>query len=158
MILTAEEHANPAPQPVEKPRLVVVKTLYHQQPGEDPTAIETRYVRALEDSEQVYKRTFLVGDEWVRLPSDWLASASCVSVENKEGRFTQVKPSAQEVEEAASRIVDVGVLVEDKSHWWLPIIVVRPTQSQDWEPVDLKGLYLRCRKGKARVLVTIFPQ
>lgn len=146
-------------------RLTVVETVYHQEPGQQPTALTTRYGRPLETAEQPFTRRLRLGDAWQPLPAGWLDAAALLHLVNEEGRQLTRQPTPADRQALAGRVVEVGVL--PPGHWGLsaetavaPVVcwLVRPGESLRAEPAALAALVLRCRQESARVTLTLLPR
>lgn len=76
-----------------KDRLTVVENIYHQISGEQPTMIPVVFDRNLETSEQPFKRTTTVGEEWQLLELGWFKESGpgTIVVLNLNPRFDEVE-------------------------------------------------------------------
>lgn len=134
------------PAPPVKPRLTVVRSVYHQLPGEEPTAVQNRFMRTLEREEPTQKRRYTVGAEWLSLNAGSVAMAV---VANEEGAGRQTRPTEEEAADLAAKVVEVGV-------GGVALALVRPGENLEFEPAG-GAIMLRCRSGSARVVVTLIP-
>lgn len=137
-----------------KPRLGVVEIVYHQLPDAQPTSRQTRFFRWLDSAEEPYRRTLTLRQGWVPLECGWVQSPGLVFLDNQEGRFLQVQPSESERQEAARRVVEVGL---EAAGAVLPFAAVHPGESARFQPADAARLRLRCRHESARVLLLVLP-
>lgn len=137
--------------------MTVVEYVTHQPHDHEATAVgSTPFLRMLRSDEQPYVRHATVGEAWQRLDRGWLESAGMLLVENKEGQFTQVQPREEERKAALMRVVEVGLAGANPQP--TRFAVVRPAESCRFEPADVTGLWLRCRFGTARVIISLIPE
>lgn len=132
-------------------RLTVVKFIAYQPLVKTPENLSPEsYTHNLYSDEQIWRREFKVGPEWMPLPLGWLEGQpiSLIILHNNEGRFTQLIPTPEERADAMARIVEVGV-------GETPFTVVRPLQSRDFEPVG--PINVRCRTSSAKLTITAVP-
>ena len=134
-----------------KSRLTVVETVYHQNPKEQPTCVDSRHTQVIEGDEQVWQRRCKVGEEWTPIDQGWIEACSCFHVRNDEGRFL-INPTDAEREEVAARVLEIA-FAGQVQHAWL----VRPGMTFRGEPSEARSLLIRCRSGEARYTVTFFP-
>lgn len=141
-------------------RLAVVASVYHQQAGgEQPTQVTTRFWRELSCDEQPYVRQLRLGQEWQHLDPGWVTQpGGYLVLSNEEGHFRSVNPTDAERDDAMSRVVEVATC--DQKHPasdLVPDWLVRPKESMQGTPASLGRLWARCRRGTARVTLTILP-
>ncbi len=138
---------------ISKSRIVVVETVYHQQHGGQPTAVESRYAHNLTTDEQVYgPRKIVATEEWKPLDVGWVKSASLLILSNEEGKGLQVNPTEQQRKDMAARVVELSW--DPRPFVWL----IHPGHSFRGCPSQLKGLIIRCRSGQAECFVTVYPE
>lgn len=111
-----------------KPRLTVTETVYVQRPGYDAVSYESRFSRALEQDEQPYSRTMLIGNEWAALDTCWVEQPCCIHVCNDEGITPDRVLSDAEKQELHATMVIVAAN-------GAPFAQVRPRESARFEPV-----------------------
>jgi len=134
-------------------RLVVVETVYHAPSVDRPVSVDGSFSTWLSSDESPCGPRFsFAGEEWEQIDSGWIKQASMVSISNVEGKHHQVVPSAEEKVVIASKIIEVAVR-GGEAHPFL----VRPGQSMRFCPSDLSTLLVRCRAGRAKFNITIFP-
>lgn len=139
--------------------LTVVCQVYHQPAQGLPTPANPSYGCQLESDEQPYTRWFNAGSEWKPLDRGWLEAASLLILQNEEGRYPATRPSAEEKQAIAERVVEIGLDPGDGDWNYLtPVLLVRPGRTCTVEPADLKNLMVRCRKGAARCVLYLFPR
>lgn len=153
----SEADFNPPPS---KGRVTVVHRVMCQQVGENPFPIETGFARWLETDEQPVGRTCKVGEEWTPLYHGWLESAGILIVVNEEGRRLAVVPTAEEAKEIDEKIVEVGISSPYMGKEFIQPFTTIPPRGEDMRinPIDLTRLRLRCRKGTARVTISLIPR
>lgn len=138
----------------DRARLTVTERVYHQQVGTDPHAVETTFSRWLDSEEERYSRHLKAGEAWQPLDCGWMTVASLCVLKNEEGVFRHVNPTDAQREEAAARIIEVGIAVGDAV---VPLALVRPQEDRREEPLDLSRLRVRCRSGVAKFRLTLIP-
>lgn len=141
--------------PIKAARLTVVDVVYHQGLGDQPTSVESRFGRWLNTDEQPYHRKIKVTTDWMPLDLGWLGTQiSMLVLMNEEGRHFQVYPTPKERALIEERIVEIGIEVHDhvEECWLIP-----PGESIRAQPVAPDRLRVRCRRGEARCVLTLFP-
>lgn len=151
---------------IPKARIVVVEKVYHQQDPDPATIVESLFSRFLDsDDSPIIKRT-RVGDSWVPLcPKGYDGStASCIVVQNMEGRFNLAQPTDAERKEASSRYLEVGIctgrttMLLTVTETVVPFSYIRPGESIRLSPREISELRIRCISGQARYSIAIFPE
>lgn len=137
--------------PVLKPRLTVIETVYHQEPGSDPTSFTSSFPVLLETTEQPCIRKLKIGQVPQSLDT-WLSSVSELIIRNDEGTYRDKpgRPSEEDKEDVKRHVIEVlrnGQLTD----------YVRSGRSCRFEPSDFKSIQLRCQHGEARVTIAAFP-
>ena len=137
-----------------KDRVTVVETVYHRPFNAEATSVESRFTRDLESNEQVYRRHLLVTEEWKPLDCGWLkdAGVGMLVLHNEEGRNLQTRPFQEEKEAISQRVVELAYGPEDHQGW-----LILPGESMRACPSNAKGLFVRCRKGTAQIIVNLIP-
>ncbi len=151
--------------PRKRAHLSVVNILYHRGVDMETTSPEPqRWGRWLETDEAPFLHPkFVVGEEWKPLPTGWLEQCSMMEVVNLEAWDGWGQPSDEQIQVVAEKVVEVGMLI-DLSRFGpcvpmvVPVTPIPPGESRAWEPVDLKALRLRCRKGQARCRIYLVPK
>jgi hypothetical protein len=142
--------ANPK---VDRPRLHVTEVLYHLVPGQEPVALPRRVNRSLGSGEQAFgPRRLTVGESWERLDCGWVERCAMLSIGNEEDRLAR-RPSPEQAAALAGRVVEVG-----QGESFAVTNVVPPGESVRLIPPNLKDVWLRCRQGKAAVVVLAVPE
>lgn len=146
-----------------KSRLTVVEQVYHTavrdgHPDQPTQHASVPFTRELESDEQVWQRTLKVGEAWQPIDQGWLdeAGVGLLLLQNEEGRFTQTKPSPEEKEEAAKKVVEVGASFITGASGM--VFAVPAGESARVPNPDMNHLMIRCQHGTARVTVTLFPK
>ena len=149
--LAVPKHLKPEQSPVLKPRLTVIETVYHQEPGSDPTSFTSSFPVLLESGEQPCIRKLKVGEVPHSLDT-WLKTVSELVIRNDESTYrnTPGRPSETERANVAKRIIEVSSAGQI-------IAYVRPGRSCRFEPACFGLLQLRCQQGEAKVTVAAFP-
>lgn len=144
--------------------VTIVSTVYHRaSPHDESTSVLCNFGRDLASDEQPCgPRTVKVGEEWQPLELGWLKDCvGMVIITNEEGRFPQRKPSEEEKAEAAERMLQVAVVMMvdwATEHLTVPFALVLPTETLCFCPADASALRVRCRKGTAKVTITLLPK
>lgn len=140
-----------------KSRVVVVEQVYHQQPGGQPTVVESKYTRRLDSDEQPFgPRRIRVTEEWTKLDTGWVVEGGMLCLSNEEGKIMTVQPSPSERRDIDSRIVEV-CLVDPETGNVGGVWLVPPGESLRAATASFNGLRIRCRKGSARIVFTVIP-
>lgn len=161
--IRSEDFTTPTPPrtDIPKARFIVNETVIHAQTGRQAQEVashrDASFVRLLNTEEMPYRRTFSVGEEWILLDYGWAGpSPSQIIVLNEEGQFVGI-PTPEKKAEVLARIVEIAVLIEtyQGNEQYFPFAPVRPYESARFEPYG--RLYVRCRKGTARVTICAIP-
>lgn len=140
----------------DRSRIGVVSLLYHQQPGVEPTSIDSRFSRWLESTEQPYLRKIVIKEEWSSLDLGWIGDkVGMLLVKNEEGHF-QIQPTDEQRQEMMARIVDItlvyhNVIIPE------PFAFIPPLESAQFAPYAAQNLRLRCRQGQAKITLAVMP-
>ena len=134
-------------------RLVVVETVYYQQTGQQPLAIETRFSKPLESREQLYQRQLKTTQEWESLDVGWIKSVGMLLLKNCAGKDLQENPSEQLAAEIASSTIELGIPDCQSSF----TILVPPGESARFCPSSL-DLLVRCKNvANVPYVLTLIP-
>lgn len=134
--------------------LSAVFMIYHQQSGESPTAVDGRWSRGMEGDEQPYSRKVVLGEDWQPIDCGWCKDgAGYVVIENLEGKNLQAQPTPEERRAISERVVEIGFGENPAA-----CLFVLPGESHPLSPTDASEIVLRCRKGKAKATVTVYPR
>ncbi len=124
--------------------------MVHQQQGADAVngGVEP-YCFDLKSDEQPFKRTTVIGEEWVSLVElgCWIKQCSFVVISNEEGKRLDRIPDADGRAYIAARVVRIS-----GGH------KVLPGRHALFSPEDLTAVRIRCLLGKAKVTLTVFPE
>ena len=136
-------------RPVVKPRLTVIQTVYHQEPGGDPTSYESRFARFLDSKDQQpCVRRLAIGESWQTLDELWLERVSQLVIANRE---LPPKEDESGFVRKLSRCIEVAFN-------GVPCLLIRPTESQRYEPLKtLSTISLRSTEGIVKIVVAAFP-
>lgn len=129
-------------------RIAVVEHFYHQQSGQQPEDVTTKFGRDLKNDEQFYRRRFSVKEEWQAIETGWITECALMLLENEAPKFLSVPtPEAKELE--FSKIVELRI--GDAM-----IARIRPGESMRMEPIQkLDQFYLRSQVGRAFCNLTL---
>lgn len=132
-----------------RPRVIVVEQVTYQ--GGEPTLgfSQPPYSRDVQSDEQPYQRVMTIGEEWQLLDFGWIKdNCGMLLVANKRPqRSTYPTPDeARAVEDAVIEFT-VGGLV----FGYVPV-------GEDCRICPVGQWQVRCRKGKAQIVVTAIPK
>lgn len=134
-------------------RIVVVESVYHQRFGEDPEEVQSRFSRALESNEQLYKRQLKATEEWQPLDCGWLrGNVGMLVIANTEGQFLTPNPTDEEREALSKRVIEVAYGAGIKFSWLIP-----PGESMRGCPSSAGSLHVRCHSETATFTLYLFP-
>lgn len=129
--------------------LIVQETIYHITPdGAESLAANSN--RKLASDEQMYQRRCTATDKWEQLDTGWVKDIALLHVENKEGRFL-INPSEEEREDSDKRVLEISYCPEVVGGWLIP-----PRETFRGTPSG-STLYIRCKHGEAKYLVSAIP-
>lgn len=139
-------------------RLTVVGTVYHQRPGEQPTAVPFQFTRSLEIDEQPYERHTTVSDfEWVKLDLGWLQGrVGTIVIANRDGG-SQTNPTDEERVQLKQRVLLVG---SPSTELGLFVIrdIVSPGEVAILTVLDPDALWIRSQRGSIMYTLWAFPR
>ncbi len=142
-------------------RLVLVESIYHQQPGDPPSAVESRWSRWLTSQEQPYVRRIQATPAWQKIDSGWVGDdCSLLRLSNEEGKNHQFIPTEEEKERVKGLRLEVGIaLVEGASGEGdvLPFLSIDPGLCCRFCPTQASSLRIRCLGGPCRCNVAVYP-
>lgn len=141
----------PVPMPTTG-RLTVIEKVYHQLPGEQPTATEHQFVRQLRSDEQPFSRKFKVPREWKPLDLGWIECAGMLTIRNEEGRHPVVIPTHEQRADIDLRVIEVAF--DEGAE---PALVVLPGESCRFHPARLRDVRVRCLHGMATATIHLNP-
>ncbi len=136
-----------------KSRITVIEHIYHQEFGESPTQVESRYSRDLDNDTQPYTRNLRVGEAWEPLDTGWIAEAGLLIIQNNEGKFPFCNPTEEEREEAKKKILEVCYGFDSDTCW-----LTLPKESTKLVPSMLKGLNIRSQYGVTKFTIHVYPK
>lgn len=136
--------------PLISSTLAATGCVYFQRPGEQPVAVEHRFQRKLESTEQHFgPRECTATAQHTPLPYGWVEKASCVVVQNVEGAGRHTQPTQEQREDNEKRVV---MLYVDDS----PMCYLHPGQTQViFNPAGVVSA--RCCYKTAKCFVTVLP-
>ncbi len=145
-----------------KARLTVVSHVYHQPADSSPSDTPVQYSQAIESEEEPWRRWFNAREEWQPLQCGWVEQASLLILCNDEGKWLQRNPTAEERAAVEAKVVELGigddpggpVIIEDT----LPFAEVHPGRGCQFTPTAASRIYVRCRRGNARCVLTLIPK
>lgn len=135
--------------------LVVGQVAYTNDGNEDADSLDLTFIRPVKGVEQPVRRRFEVGEEWQPLDAAWLDAASICVIANNAGRGLQTIPTPEEAAAIDATVVEIGVQTRD-SVW--PVALLRPGARLPIEFYNVKLVRLRCRRGSAKCVATLYPE
>jgi hypothetical protein len=137
-------------------RITVVGQMVHTDESGGLSVAEDRYSRPCKDGkEQTYQRKIFIGPSWEKLNTGWVKEIGELHLQNREAKNWQNNPTPQELEEALSRIVQLGINVDSRH---IAIATIRPGGRRlALEPVSSEEFYVRCLNGTAECFLTVMP-
>lgn len=156
----------PPPDPKPAPaRLTILSTVYHQPPEGNPACTESRTSRDLLSDEQPYERHTRVGPEWTPLNTEWVRDPGFLAIRN-DGTGFRVNPTLTQREEAAAKVVEIGLRVNSTGcslcppcgPYLVPFARLRPGESLAFDPVDAANVVIRCMSGTTPVTICAYPR
>jgi hypothetical protein len=138
-------------------RITVVETVYHQPGDMQPSSVSPRFTRWLGSDEQPYIRTITLTEEWVALDQGWLkGQCGMVVIENEESKRLTFIPTPDEQDEIEARVIEVGYRGHKDQGGGS--FLVYPRENLRITPSDPDRIELRCRQGKARCTLHVYPR
>jgi len=144
---------------LDRSRLVLVETIYHQSPTEQPKSVDGSFSKELKGDEQVYgPRRMRLTEDWVPLDAGWIKDdgASLLLIQNEQPKFSRTLSKAQR-EEVESRVIEIGVKTGETI---LALESLPPGASSRfiYPLVPLGDFRVRGRAKEAVAFVTILPK
>lgn len=137
-----------------KSRIAVNEHIYHQNPGEEPTEIPSRYSRSLKTNEQPYERRETATEIWQPIECGWISECGLMVIKNLVGTIPlQKNPTPEEVEETAKQILLVRTNDQNEAGDWM----IPPTETMKAVPVRLDTLQIKSLHGEIRFLFCLYP-
>ncbi len=151
-------------------RIVVVESVVHQTPGDDPIVVEARFSRWLESGEQPFIRRMYLEQDWRKLEIGWIKSSSMLMLTNEPDMLV-VRPSAEVQAIQVEKIIEVAILPQELVTGMprdmhsppraaiqpLPFSYILPGESIRICPTDAGSIVLRARAGCIKCNVSLFP-
>lgn len=145
------------PPSPERDRVTGQLLMHYQQFGEDAITGSAHFNFLLDVSEEPpYQRWQWVTEEWKQLDTGWVDRVGYALLESRVGKGLNVNPSPEQLAEFALQVIEVSTVdpavVDEDS---LKPMLLRPGRGlmADFSEAP----WLRCRHGKAKINVTIFP-
>lgn len=132
-------------------------TLFHRTKTGEIKSFTSKFKRQTKSNEQHYLRryTLKVSDDWQKINLAWVENPTRVLIRNEGGRPLQVIPTQEQLIEALSKEVEIGIGV-NRNNDTLDIhsfAIIKPDEDISFTPTNTK-LYIRNRI--AEVDITIF--
>lgn len=163
-------------------KVVVVSRVHHRDTDGKVKFVTSRFARELSSREDCIIRRIVVGEAWVKLDTAWIDPVGYLIIENQGGKPFQVVPTPEQMEEARSRVVELGyptsVIPEHpegrsnrRTQWDKPRDIIPlptepviepfweivPGESMQGKPVKDRYIYLRCRNGEVTITYMALP-
>lgn len=136
-------------------RITVVEQVYCQSDEGSDLSMPSSFSYRSESDAQVWQRTKTIGEEWEQLERGWVTSPSLLLLRNEGCPARAIKPTPEQREDDASRLLELAVLINEG-----PFILstIPPGQSARIPfPVRPDMLWVRCRNGSTRYTVHMVP-
>lgn len=142
-------------------RITVVESVYHQN-GMIMRGHQAAFFRLVGTDEQIFERSFWVGEDWAKLDLGWyadkLGSIGMLVIVNQEGKFDH-NPTEEEKAEAAKKLLVWGPHIKELDKP-VPFGIVPPGETARYCPVEEvndRALYIKSLHGKSKYRVVILP-
>ena len=138
--------------------LTVVETIYHHaHDGTNPLDVDSRYSIIVTSDQEPYDRTLKVGEEWIPLRDkhNWIevgTPIAMLAVGNPNGKFPFVLPTEEERKAEEAKILELKYEGTD-----IPFTEIPVGQNCRFKPIDFEKIQIRCRAGKAKFDLSVFP-
>jgi hypothetical protein len=142
-------------------QVTVISNVYFQCPPHQPLLVSSSYSYKPTSDEQPYIREMTIGEEWQPLDCGWIERCSLLIIKNEEGRLKDKFPGEKEKEETAARVVEIAVFLwkEERDPERLALFsTISPGRDMRITPIALSDWRIRCRKGKAQVIISLIPE
>lgn len=93
-------------------RVTVCENVAQSAGRKQPTVSDSRFVVMLQSDEQGYTRNFRVGVDWKPIDFGYITDPVMFVLANEEGYFEKI-PTAEEMQETMSRIVEIALVPPD---------------------------------------------
>lgn len=144
-------------QPAEpkeiKNRITVVETIYHQEFGENPVMVESRYSRELESYDQPYERKLTATTAWTPLDTGWIKECGLLVIKNRESHMMMQIPTPEEKEELAKKILTVSYRHQGRTGW-----LILPGETMKAHPNTLGDLGICSLHGNVKYKLYLYPK
>ena len=139
---------------LETDRLTAIIQTYHQQVGEQPVSMQTRYSHQLQGTDESWQRKSTVEAKWTSLKSwgPWVDSCGLLLIINKEAKHAS-NPSEEQMEHDAKQTL--GLRFGTKGE---PQILIRPGRFMALEPFQWQDLQMKCLDTSTKVHVFMVPR
>lgn len=139
---------------LETDRLTAIIQTYHQQVGEQPVTMQTRYAHALQGTEESWQRKSTVEAKWTPLKSwgSWVESCSLLLIINKEAKHPS-NPTEEQIEHDAKQTL--GLRFGDKGESQM---LIRPGRFMVLEPFQWQDLQMKCLDTSTKVHIFMVPR
>lgn len=142
-----------------RPRMTVICKVHHQLPNEQPVSFESKFESWLESDDDPQMRRYKATEEWCQLPLEsFIDKPAMVSIENREGMRTAIKPTADEQAEIGKKVIEIGFCHPGASS---PThdnrLLIPPGQSIRIILESRDGVLIRSRSGEAKYFMFAVP-
>lgn len=132
-------------------RVTVVEQVSYQ--GDTDLAFSQPPFTRMVSSEQPYQRVVTIGEEWVPLDLGWVKEPGMVLVANK-APVRQTYPTPEEAKVAGNAVVELTFNIAGTHS--IPNIEI--LVGEDTRICPLAPIMVRCRSGRAQIVVTAIPK
>lgn len=153
--LVKTARANPVTAPTEAvDRITGQLSMHFQQHGEMPLSGNCNFsFNQKASDEPAFQRWQKFDEEWKQVETGWVDAVGYILLESRVGKGLNVNPSSEQKEEFTLQVIEVSAAMplEDS----MATMIIKPGCAMMAE--FTKAPWIRCRKGTAKVNVTVFP-
>lgn len=147
----------PTVHAITQSRITIVETVSFQPLSSEAVSFQNSSSKILDTEEQPFVRKAKLGPDWAKVEKGWIQRASLMLLTNEEGKTFQVQPSAEQLEEVSSRIIEVFFGSQPYPDT-APHCLVFPTMSLRITPNDIDSVFVRCKGvGGAKYTLLLTP-
>lgn len=144
-------------QPYVKPKLLVISTAHYRGSDGKVKSIDCRIGRNIESKDDPIIRTVEIGEDWTPLESAWIKDIGYLFLRNDGGIKFNVVPTEEQINEAQSRVVEIGYHVCGSTIVPVSLWQIHVGECFQGKPIAGNDILLRCQHGKTNVTMMIHP-
>lgn len=138
--------------------IITVGEITYRRGGERSTSVPIRGRRTVANG-QPYLREIIVDEAWRLLDIGWVVTVGKLVLANEEGKFFETQPTDEERHAINRRVIEIAC--QDRNDTSAVdasvLFEVHPGDAFPVVPHWSKRLWVRCREGQARAMLTVFP-